>query len=238
MLEKNIEGKYGPDINLDYSKVLEALQGRKKLYLFPHVSTTLANGSNSLSDDWSNPDLRLKSDIKYFPDMVHYMDVLMEDFFDEGKGVELYDDTMVIFYSDNGTTYDHESVPRQQVQGGKALTTQTGIRVPLIVQWPKVIQAGSVNRNLIDASDFLPTLAELANIEIPTIGSMMESALLVNYYNYPLQLESIVSFGMTPGPGWDKEKFSVISLPSIKITSCLVTVVFMTSKEMAFMKLD
>jgi arylsulfatase A len=45
--------------------------------------------------------------------------------------------------------------------------TDAGTRVPLIAHWPGVINTGKVSKNLVDFSDFLPTLCEAAGAEIP-----------------------------------------------------------------------
>lgn len=53
------------------------------------------------------------------------------------------------------------------IKGDKGHTTTAGTHVPLIVQWPGKIKAGSVNNNLVDFSDFYPTFAEMANLSVP-----------------------------------------------------------------------
>lgn len=47
------------------------------------------------------------------------------------------------------------------------MTIDAGIHVPLIVQGPGVQPVGSVCDDLVDFSDFLPTLAELCGVPIP-----------------------------------------------------------------------
>ncbi len=42
-----------------------------------------------------------------------------------------------------------------------------GTRVPLIVNWPDTTPAGEVCEDLIDFSDFMPTLAEIAGAGLP-----------------------------------------------------------------------
>jgi arylsulfatase A len=54
----------------------------------------------------------------------------------------------------------------QDVHGGKGSLTDPGIRVPMIANWPGRVEPGVCNA-LIDASDILPTLASVANAEIP-----------------------------------------------------------------------
>ena len=45
--------------------------------------------------------------------------------------------------------------------------TDGGTHVPLIANWPGVIRQGDISDELIDFSDFMPTLAELAGAPLP-----------------------------------------------------------------------
>ncbi len=100
--------------------------------------------------------------------MVAYMDTLVGRLVSGIDHLGLRDNTLILYYSDNGT--DARITSRLNgavVRGGKAQPTQTGIRVPLIANCPGKISP-TVNSDLIDASDFLPTLAELAAGSVPT----------------------------------------------------------------------
>lgn len=73
--------------------------------------------------------------------------------------LELSDDTVVFFFSDNG------GVPSRAFNGplrsGKGWLYEGGIREPLIVKWPGRIPAGSTERTPVTSVDFYPTLLEL-----------------------------------------------------------------------------
>ena len=55
----------------------------------------------------------------------------------------------------------------RKVAGGKGLMTDAGTRVPLIVNWKGVIKEGQVCSDLVDFSDFLPTICKTAGITVP-----------------------------------------------------------------------
>ena len=78
----------------------------------------------------------------------------------------LGDRTIVIFYSDNG---GFEQLQAQDpFRGGKAMLWEGGIRVPLAVKWPGVVEPGSVNDELITSDDFFPTIADILGVtELP-----------------------------------------------------------------------
>lgn len=50
----------------------------------------------------------------------------------------------------------------KQLRGNKGYTNDLGTHVPMIAYWPGTIKEGSVNNNLIDFTDFVPTLMDVA----------------------------------------------------------------------------
>ena len=78
----------------------------------------------------------------------------------------LADDTIVVFTSDNGTSYlkdvDYkffESVG--PLRGLKGSMYEGGIRVPAVVRWPGHVKAGAVSDRITGFEDWMPTLLEL-----------------------------------------------------------------------------
>jgi arylsulfatase A len=110
-------------------------------------------------------------DTKHFADMVTYMDKLVGQLVTKLDELNIRDNTLVIFLGDNGT--GKEIVSRwkgQSYPGGKGQTTARGMHVPLIANWPGRVPAGKVNDDLIDSTDFLPTVCEVASANVPTHG--------------------------------------------------------------------
>ena len=71
----------------------------------------------------------------------------------------LRDNTMVIFYSDNG---GKETFARQDpLRSGKGWLYEGGIRVPLVIRWPGHTDPGSTTDHLMTTVDFFPTFLEL-----------------------------------------------------------------------------
>ncbi len=69
----------------------------------------------------------------------------------------LAENTVVVLWSDHG-----EGLPR-----GKRWPYDAGIRVPLIVRWPGVIEAGSVSDELVSLIDLGPSMLSLAGVDVP-----------------------------------------------------------------------
>lgn len=82
-----------------------------------------------------------------FGDMISYLD-------ERGDR----DNTIVIFMGDNGCA----------LLRGKGTLYDRGCHVPLIIRWPKHIQAGTSTSHLLSGNDIAPTLLASAGIEVPS----------------------------------------------------------------------
>ena len=85
------------------------------------------------------------------------------------------DETLVIFTADNGTSPkgDFSSLEaggvdlRANLRGHKADIWEGGHRVPFLVRWPGVVEAGSSCEEPIILTDLLPTVAHALGVELP-----------------------------------------------------------------------
>jgi len=73
--------------------------------------------------------------------------------------LKLSDNTIVIFYSDNG---GHEKFSNAPLRAGKGWLYEGGIRVPLIVRWTGKVKPETVCNEPVSGVDFLPTLLNIA----------------------------------------------------------------------------
>jgi arylsulfatase A len=104
----------------------------------------------------------------YFGDMVSYMDKIVGRIIAKLDKLGLTDNTLVLFTGDNGTDSPIISMMNGiEVKGEKGKTTNGGTHVPLIAYWPGIIKPGQVSDELVDFSDFLPTICEAAGITVP-----------------------------------------------------------------------
>ncbi|MCK5775074.1 MAG: sulfatase-like hydrolase/transferase, partial [Bacteroidales bacterium] len=86
-----------------------------------------------------------------------------------------YENTLIIFTSDNGPTYIDADVewfnsanPFQTKTGRtKGYLYEGGIRVPMIASWPKVIPAASQTNHISAFWDVMPTLCDIAGTKAP-----------------------------------------------------------------------
>lgn len=83
------------------------------------------------------------------------------------------ENTLVVFTSDNGATYDIGGAHSEffesngALRGAKGSVYEGGIRVPMIARWPEQIPSGSVNGTVGAFWDFLPTLLDVAHAAPP-----------------------------------------------------------------------
>jgi arylsulfatase A len=165
-------GEYGPDIVSDYALDFIARQKDKPFFLYyPMMLTHDPFQPTPDSPDW-DPKARgeqVNRDPKHFGDMVAYTDKLVGKLVAKLDEHGLREKTLVLFLGDNGTASGHVSKMQDgaTVVGGKGNTTTYGMHVPLIGNWPKVVPAGKVSSDLVDSTDFLPTICAAASAVVP-----------------------------------------------------------------------
>ena len=117
---------------------------------------------------------------KAFAGMVNYTDKLIGRIDQKLKDLNIAENTLLIFTGDNGTHRSIQSVSNgKTIKGGKALTINDGIHVPLICKWPGKIEAGQTVNGIVDFTDMMPTLHKLSksNATINTDGMSILPAL-------------------------------------------------------------
>jgi arylsulfatase A len=101
-----------------------------------------------------------------YNDNIVYMDKLVGKLMAELDQLKLREKTLVIFAGDNGDV-EGGVIRGRKVDGVKGSMQEGGSRVPLIVNWPGTTPAQKVCADLVDFTDFFPTLAELGHAEVP-----------------------------------------------------------------------
>lgn len=79
------------------------------------------------------------------------------------------DDTLIVITSDHGESLGERSLWEFNASGlwEHNHMVQTNLRIPLVMRWPKGLKAGTRVEALVDSIDVLPTVCELARIELP-----------------------------------------------------------------------
>ncbi len=107
--------------------------------------------------------------------MVTHMDQGIGEVLRKIEELHLRDNTLVIFTSDNGPTYDRLGGSDSDffdsaagLRGRKGSFYEGGIRVPLIVSWPGKIPQGETRNEISAFWDLMPTILDLAGEPIPS----------------------------------------------------------------------
>jgi len=116
-------------------------------------------------------------------DMVKELDVQMEMLIEALKKKGVYNNTLIVFTSDNGGLLQPKTVKSGHkssdiFRGGKNQMYEGGNRVPFIAWWPEHIKAKSVSNSPILGLDIMATLAEITGEKIEGDDAMDSSSLL------------------------------------------------------------
>ena len=206
---KTYDGGYGPDVWVQ--KILDFMADESKGPKFVYYPMALPHWPfqpTPHSEQW-DPKSEQPTELKYATDMIEYMDTAVGRLLDGLKQGGHDKNTAVIFYSDNGT---HRKVfsklkDGRMIRGGKTSSQQTGIHVPLIVRWPEAIAAGSVCDDIVDASDFFPTLLDLAGAKPPNDDTRDGVSFAPQLFGKDGTKRKFAFFWYDPRPGWDKERY-------------------------------
>lgn len=164
------DGEYGPDLICDFACDFVGRHRDEPFLLFyPMILPHFPHQATPDSDGW-DPDVRGENrnkDDRYFADMVAYMDKLVGRLVARLDEVGVRDDTLLLFVGDNGTNRNITSrFDGEPIRGMKGRTTVYGTHVPMIANWPGRI-APMVVDDLVDSTDVLRTICDVASIEPP-----------------------------------------------------------------------
>ncbi len=164
---------YGPDVATEYAiDFINRHRDQPFLLYYPMILTHCPFEPTPDSEDWdpaSKGSATYKGDPKYFGDMVAYMDKQVGRILDQLDQVGVRDNTLVLFTGDNGTDVPVVSMMRgREVAGAKGTMTDGGTRVPLIAHWKGKTTEGEVCNDIVDFSDFLPTICEATGTPVPS----------------------------------------------------------------------
>jgi arylsulfatase A-like enzyme len=143
-------------------------------FTIPHANNERGNEGMEVPDfgdyattDWPDPEKGKAAMISRMDGDVGRLLALL-------KELNIDDNTLVIFSSDNGPPANEGGRSPEfndsngPLRGFKGDLYEGGIRVPFIARWPGHIEAGSTSDATITFADVLPTLAAVAGASSPT----------------------------------------------------------------------
>lgn len=181
--------------------MINTATGRMDGWMHPdYVGATWDHDGDAATAEqaWPEVQKRYANDVRRIDDGVGDLLQLLTD-------LQLAEDTLVVFTSDNGPS--QESYLRENFtpdffhgfgpfDGIKRDTLEGGIREPTLVRWPAAVPAGRVSDQPTGQWDWLATFAEAAGVAIPAAsdgvsllptltgrGAQRPSTLYVEYFN-------------------------------------------------------
>lgn len=176
--------QYAPD--LMEAEALQFIREKKRDPFALFFTTTIPHLALQVPDDslreyvnqWDDPPydgkkgyLPQKNPRAAYAAMVTRLDRTVGRISRELKEQQIEDQTLVIFTSDNGSTYNLGGYDPAFFNGtgifraSKGSVYEGGIRVPFIARWPGRIRAGSTSDHVFAFQDMMPTLLEIAGQE-------------------------------------------------------------------------
>ncbi|MBK1875886.1 sulfatase family protein [Pelagicoccus mobilis] len=143
-----------------------------------------------------------------YGDVIEELDWSLGQILNTLEELDLDENTVLVFVSDNGP-WIHEKIgdhagSADPLRGAKAMSWEGGSRVPCIIRWPNIIQAGQTSDALITLMDLLPTFSALSGSDLPgelridgkdltplLTGTVVESPHKYFYYYCYTQLHAV-----------------------------------------------
>ena len=146
-----------------------SMHAPKKLHdkyrkLYPQFDNKISKYGKHGGPEVTNP-------VAAFPAMMEHLDNGVGEIMALLKELNIDDNTIVMFTSDNGPHKEGGHDPEfwnsnGELKGKKRDLYEGGIRVPFIVRWPDKIKAGTTSDHISAFWDMLPTMTEIAGVDI------------------------------------------------------------------------
>ena len=169
-------GEYGPDLVHDFVQDFVTRHKDEPFMLYyPMMLVHSPYQATPGSKDWDPKAIGEQVNVTdaHFKDMVEHMDMLVGKLVAHLESLHLRERTLIVFLGDNGTGNGTRSMFQgREFIGRKGSTIDAGMHVPLIVNWPGRITPGLVSADLVDTTDFLPTICAAANLAVPATPTL------------------------------------------------------------------
>jgi arylsulfatase A len=168
-------GQYGPDLLCDFlCDFMERNQNTPFFVYYPMVLVhdPFVKTPDTIGDaprtQAANKAPKSKTAQKAnFVAMVEYMDQIVGRLVAKVRDLKKLENTIIVFTGDNGTnTRITSNWKGQSITGGKGGMTDMGTHVPLVASWAGTSPEGKVSNDLIEFTDFYPTLAQAAGTSL------------------------------------------------------------------------
>ncbi|RUA12905.1 MAG: N-acetylgalactosamine-6-sulfatase [Flavobacteriia bacterium] len=181
---------YSPDIM--YREIEDFITKNKDTTFFFYWATPIPHVALQAPKPWVDYYVKKFGDEKpytggkgYYPSryphatyagMISYLDENIGKLVAKLKELGIYDNTLIIFTSDNGPTFNGGADAQWFNSGGmlgsgsreiKGSLDDGGVRIPMIAEWPGKIKPGVVSNHVSAFWDIFPTFCDLTGVQTP-----------------------------------------------------------------------
>lgn len=185
-----VQNDYAPD--LMHAKALAFLEAKKDEPFFlyyasplPHLPLQIPDADRQAYREAFGDEVPYDGKDSYFPNqfpratyaaMITKLDRQIGELRDKLDELGVLENTLIVVTSDNGPTYlggvDYDYFESSQPFSNgfgrtKGFVYEGGVRVPMLVNWPEQIEAGTSSDHISIFYDWLPTICEMVGIPIP-----------------------------------------------------------------------
>lgn len=182
--------EYSPDLMFD--DITSFVNENQENPFFLYWATPIPHAAIQAPKRWVDYYVRKFGDEKpylgekgYFPHrypragyaaMISYLDEQVGLLVKQLKELGVYENTLIVFTSDNGPTYnggtdspwfDSAKPYRSDYGNGKGFVREGGLKVPMIASWPGHIQPGTTTNLISSFWDVMPTFCDIAGVPSP-----------------------------------------------------------------------
>ncbi len=166
------------------SEATKFIKENKKNPFFLYYAHTMPHHPISASDGFLG-----KSKNGLYGDVIEEIDWSVGEIIKTLKELNILENTVVIFTSDNGAPRTYKEASNGELSGYKGTPMEGGNRVPMIVSWKGSLPEGKISGGISSVLDFLPTIAQIADIDLPQ-DRIIDGKSLFDLLSNPEETES------------------------------------------------
>ena len=212
--EDVMHGKWADEVLINYA--IEFIKKNKNQPFFAYLPTMSCHTPLEAPEEYiqKNIEKGLSRNLATLYGMVEHFDFQLQRLLEELDELGLAENTVVLFMSDNGPAVNNGELTDEDrriryvsgLKGHKGNIWENGVKSPLFVRWKGHYEPGIVDE-LADVTDILPTLLDIAGIELPSGNLRLDGRSIkpVLERNIPEQWQEKLSYNYA-NPGWPPTK--------------------------------
>ena len=163
------DGEYFPDLMVQHGH--QFIEANRDGPFFMYWAINLPHYPLQGKAKWHKKYAHLPASRRMYAEFISSMDEAIGELLAKLDALKIRDNTIVILQSDHGHSHEERTFggggSAGPYRGAKFSLFEGGIRVPAIISWPGKLPEGAVRDQMATACDWLPTIAELCNVERP-----------------------------------------------------------------------